>query len=198
MTSAQKQHFKQFFSSQDKIDAAFLQQQSYLGLEIGFGMGDSLIASAKSNPDQYWLGVEVFHAGISAVVQAMARDGIDNIQPLEGDVDQWLQTDLAAVQFDMIRVFFPDPWPKKRHQKRRLVQQEFFNRIVAFLKPGGIFHFASDHIDYAEDVTNLIQAHTEMSLTTAPERPLTKYARKAIANQSVVTDVAAKRVDNVA
>jgi tRNA (guanine-N7-)-methyltransferase len=190
MTDAQKKYLKQYFAQESSLDQEKISEYAFIGLEIGFGMGDSIIESAQTNPDQFWIGAEVFHAGISAVLQAKEKLDLHNLQPLEGDVEHWFNTELVDVQFDLIRIFFPDPWPKKRHQKRRLVQEKFFNQVIGFLKPGGILHFASDHEDYAQMVQDLIIAHPNLVATTPPYRPMTKYARKAIDAGSGIYDVA--------
>ena len=106
MTEAQKRYFK---LHENQLTADCFQAGQYIGLEIGFGMGDSLLETARDNPDQNWIGIEVFHAGIAAVIGASKREGLLNTFPLEGDVHLHLETTLQNVQFDLIRVFFPDP-----------------------------------------------------------------------------------------
>lgn len=169
----------------DQID-----DQTYIGLEIGFGMGDSLVDVASKHAEQFWVGVEVFHAGIASVVQACTKYDLTNILVTEGDIDMMLDDTFANRNFDHIRIFFPDPWPKKRHNKRRLVKQGFVDKLISHLKVGGIIHFASDNASYAEEVKLIVENSADLSFIDSPERPLTKYAKKALAKGDEITDVA--------
>ena len=118
-------------------------------IEIGFGMGDSLIAMAESNPQNRYLGIEVHRPGVGRLLsQAMDR-GIDNIRVFADDAVDILESCVAPAALDGIQIYFPDPWHKKRHHKRRLIQPAFVSLLVSRLAEGGWLHLATDWQPYA-------------------------------------------------
>ena len=196
LTDSHKKHLTQ---SDDmlytQIPITRLQKQSFVGLEIGFGMGDSLLDVAAKNPDQLWVGIEVYEAGVASVIRQAKEKGIDNIIVLTGDALDILEDDHVHAMFDHVRIFFPDPWPKKRHHKRRLVQGKSLDVFAFIMKPSGILHFATDHLPYAEDVeVALSESQYFKPLAVMPFRPETKFARKAKEAGALITDIAVERI----
>lgn len=155
-------------------------------LEIGFGMGDALINMAEENPDINYLGVEVHRPGVGAVLAETADLRLDNLRVYAQDVHQVLNQCIPDASLDSVLIFFPDPWPKKRHHKRRLIQLSFLDLIWAKLKPQGKIHIATDIKEYAEHVIATFKQHagfiSQYPDSYAPqrpkERPLTKFELK--------------------
>jgi tRNA (guanine-N7-)-methyltransferase len=139
--------FSQFF--EEKL------QRHYL--EIGFGNGQSLLHMAQSHPFDQFLGIEVHTPGIGQLMNNLHQQTIDNVKICTKDAATLLRDDIPNQSLDGILVFFPDPWPKRKHQKRRLVQQDFIDIISQKLKTGGMFHMATDWSDYAKDVLKLLK-----------------------------------------
>ena len=119
-------------------------------LEVGFGNGDSLIQQAGSNPQNNYLGIEVHRPGVGRLLHLADNAGISNVRVINHDAVEVLQQQIPDQGLDCVQLFFPDPWHKKRHHKRRIVKTEFIQLIHQKLKPGGLFHLATDWQDYAE------------------------------------------------
>lgn len=169
-------------------------KSNFVGLEIGFGMGDSLIDVAEKNPQQLWLGVEVYLPGVASVLRQAEQNNLTNIYVGVGDVTELL-TLLQADSCDHIRLFFPDPWPKKRHNKRRLMTKESLTLMARVLKKGGQLHIATDNGHYAEQCQILIEENLQMSLSkNIPFRPETKFAKKAKQAGQIISDILAVRL----
>lgn len=158
-------------------------------LEIGFGMGDSLLACASAHPENDYLGIEVHRPGIGGVLRKLDELSLSNVRIIDGDALVALRTNIRDAAFDAIYVFFPDPWPKKRHHKRRLVQPEFMTLMHAKLKPGGLLHFATDWDNYAQHMLDVVNAAPLFRNTAGAgqfaasrgERPETKFERRGLA-----------------
>ncbi len=121
-------------------------------LEIGFGNGEHLLERALAQPERDFLGVEVHRPGIGHLLLAAAKAGVSNLRVIEHDAVEVLQQQLACGSLDEVQLLFPDPWPKKRHHKRRIVQPEFVALLASRLRPGGRVHCATDWEPYAEDM----------------------------------------------
>lgn len=155
-------------------------------LEIGFGMGASLVEQATRHPDINFLGIEVHTPGVGAMLAAMQAAACDNIRVFDEDAIEVLKQCLPDESLDRVQLFFPDPWPKARHHKRRIVQAAFAQQIRAKLKIGGIFHMATDWENYAEhmrDVMNLAPGYKNLSASNdfiprPDERPFTKFEKR--------------------
>lgn len=155
-------------------------------LEIGFGMGDALAQMARERPGHDFLGIDVHEAGIGRVMTLLESDEVCNVRILRGDAVDLLRRHLAPVSLQGIMVFFPDPWPKKRHHKRRLVQPAFFEWCARVLVPGGVLHLATDWEPYAQVMLEVGEAapgyrnvHGEGAF--APDRgdrPATRFERR--------------------
>lgn len=128
--------------------AQFASQSSDLVLEIGFGGGEHLAAQAKANPDIRYLGVEPFLNGVAKLLAAIEADGLENIRLLRGDAREVLAA-LPDVSLARVYLLYPDPWPKRRQRKRRIVDDVFLAEVARVLEPGGELRFATDIDDYA-------------------------------------------------
>jgi tRNA (guanine-N7-)-methyltransferase len=173
------------------VDGAPLDLPSLFGrdaplvLEIGSGMGEATAAMAAADPDRDLLAVEVHRQGIGRLLRRIEDDGLTNVRVAEGDAVQLLADMLAPGSLDEVRVFFPDPWPKVRHAKRRLVQQGFLDLVAARLRPGGTLHVATDWARYAGWMRSLLVGHPAFELVhdgPRPEhRPLTRFEQQGLA-----------------
>ena len=155
-------------------------------LEIGFGNGEALFTSAANHPRIDHLGIEVHEPGIGHLLMLLERADLDNVRVIARDAVEALDRQVGDATIDVVRIFFPDPWPKKRHHKRRLLQQSFIAALARVLKPGGLLHLATDWADYAEQMTERIARSNEFRPLTAEaatesclaERPPTKFERR--------------------
>ncbi len=170
-------------------------------LDIGFGDGEGLFSLAVNHPDVDYLGVEVHEPGIGHLLLLLERSGITNLKIIQRDVMEILGQMLPAASFEVVNLFFPDPWPKKRHHKRRLVQANFVEAIAGILKQGGLLHIATDWTDYTEHIEKLFletEKFTERSSKTVAgqtlaQRPPTKFERKGKLLGHTVRDLYYKR-----
>lgn len=127
-------------------------------LEIGFGMGTSLLQMAQAAPAKNFIGIEVHRPGVGKLLHDMADAGVENIRVYCDDAVEVLQQCIADDSLAAVQIFFPDPWHKKKHNKRRLIQPEFVQLLQRKLKPGGVLHVATDWQDYAEHILAVMQA----------------------------------------
>jgi len=133
-------------------------QQGEIVLEIGFGMGDSLVETAKAHPEKCYIGVDVHRAGVGALLAKMKKADVENIRIYCDDAIDVLEKCIADNSLDAVLIFFPDPWPKKKHHKRRLVQPEFLQLLSKKIKSKGILHLATDWGNYAEHMMEVLEA----------------------------------------
>lgn len=173
-----------------------------LVLEIGPGMGESTAALAAARPDVDHVAVEVFEPGLAQLLMRMADAGLTNLALLRGDAVALLRERVPEASLDGIRIFFPDPWPKRRHRKRRLVQPPFAALAASRLRPGGTLHMATDWADYADQMRRVADAEPLLENTApggwAPRpswRPVTKFERRAHAEGREVRDLVYRRRD---
>lgn len=167
------------------IDAAFGREGPCI-LEVGFGMGASLLEMAQAAPETNFIGVEVHLPGVGKLLHAMEEHGVDNIRIYRHDAVEVLRDCIADASLDAVHIYFPDPWHKKRHHKRRLVQPAFVALVTRKLKPGGVLHLATDWENYAEHMMTVLSAAQGLRNTVGegqyaarPEhRPLTKFERR--------------------
>ena len=148
-----------------------------LVLEIGSGMGETTVAIAKAHPHVDFVAVEVHGPGVGSLLNAIEREKLTNLRVIRHDALEVLEHMIADAALAAIHLFFPDPWPKKRHHKRRLVQPEFVALAARKLAPGGIFHAATDWPDYADYMERVFAREPllERSARAFTERPTTKF-----------------------
>lgn len=148
-------------------------------LDIGFGDGEALLTMAASDPGRDYIGIEMYRTGIVKVMRALESQGLTNVRLIEGDA-QAIIAAIGNARIEAVLIFFPDPWPKARHHKRRLVRGAFLGEIARVLKPGGVLHFASDWAPYAEEVASLVSHHPAFVLKDEGRagRPVTKFERR--------------------
>jgi tRNA (guanine-N7-)-methyltransferase len=139
------------------LDAAFGRQAPRV-LDIGFGDGEALLTAAVTWPAIDYLGVEVHEPGVGHLLALLERSGITNIRVIVHDAVDVIEQMLADASFDAVNLFFPDPWPKKRHHKRRIIQPGFVAAVARILKPQGLFHIATDWAHYAAYADALVSA----------------------------------------
>jgi tRNA (guanine-N7-)-methyltransferase len=154
-------------------------------LEIGFGNGDSLLQQAKDNPDNNYLGIEVHRPGVGRLLHRARKADIGNLRVVNHDAVEVLQQQIPDNSLDCIQLFFPDPWHKKRHHKRRIVNPAFIRLVHQKLKPGGTFHLATDWEDYAqymltgmEQAQGFVNAAGMGKYAKDTERPATKFEHR--------------------
>ncbi len=155
-------------------------------LEIGYGNGEALLSQALAQPKCDFIGVEVYLPGIGHLLQALARHEITNVRVSCIEAVSFLDQQVAPASLSRINIYFPDPWPKKRHHKRRLINAEFVRLATSRLQSGGLLHIATDWADYAEQIRHVLLAQPELQNLGAedgyaprpPERPLTKFERR--------------------
>lgn len=131
-------------------------------LEIGFGMGDTTAEIAAAHPEQDYLGVEVHTPGVGALLKLVEARGLSNVRIIEHDVKDVLAHQLPDGYLTGIHVFFPDPWPKARHHKRRLIQKHFVTTLTQKLRPGGYLHLATDWPDYAAQMVEVVDSEPRL------------------------------------
>ena len=167
-----------------------------LAIEIGFGNGAALVSLAQARPAWNCLGVDVYRPGFGALFLACEREGIGNVRVVETEGLSLLQR-LAGASVRLVHVFFPDPWPKARHHKRRLVNAEFAAAAGACLAPDGVLRLATDWPPYAEAMREVLGAAPMLRGGPAerPEwRPVTPFEAKGIAGGRPVCDLVYRRV----
>ncbi|NNM59592.1 MAG: tRNA (guanosine(46)-N7)-methyltransferase TrmB [Legionellales bacterium] len=163
-------------------------------LEIGFGMGASLIENAINRQHENFIGIEVHPPGVGAILAKIDEAGINNIRVCMLDAITALETLVPDASLSRVQLFFPDPWPKKRHNKRRIVQPEFINLIAKKLEKNGIFHIATDWVPYADAIATLMKDHpaflAEPDTTIHSDyRTQTKYEARGHRLGHVVSDL---------
>jgi len=172
-------------------------------LEIGFGMGDSLLDLATTQPDTGFIGIEVHRPGVGRLLGAVETAGLDNVRVYAEDAVEVLAQCIPADSLDALLLYFPDPWPKKRHHKRRIVQPDFVALVRSRLRAGGVFHLATDWQDYAEHMMAVLgeapgwrNCHGAGVYVPPPApRPPTKFERRGQQLGHGVWDLHFERVD---
>jgi tRNA (guanine-N7-)-methyltransferase len=155
-------------------------------LEIGFGDGESLVALAAAHPDRDYLGIEVHRPGVGHLMLRAEELGLGNVRAICRDAVEVLQQCVPPASLDELLLYFPDPWPKKRHHKRRIVQPEFVALVASRLRPGGVLRMATDWQPYAEHMLEVASGcatlrndSPEATYVQRPEsRPVTKFERR--------------------
>ncbi|CAM2179632.1 tRNA m(7)G46 methyltransferase [Paraburkholderia sacchari] len=168
-------------------------------LEIGFGMGASTAEIAALRPDDDFLGVEVHEPGVGALLKLISEQNLTNIRIIQHDAVEVLEQMIAPASLDGVHIFFPDPWHKARHHKRRLIQPKFVQLLVSRMKPGAYLHCATDWQNYAEQMFEVLGAEPALENTAADYaprpayRPVTKFERRGLRLGHGVWDLVFKR-----
>ncbi|GAY18783.1 tRNA (guanine-N(7)-)-methyltransferase [Mycobacterium sp. shizuoka-1] len=176
--------------------SAWFGRQAPVVLEIGCGTGTSTLGMALAEPEIDVVAAEVYKRGLAQLLSAVDREGVDNIRLVRGDAVDVLEYMFGPGSLTGVRVFFPDPWPKSRHHKRRLLQPTTIAMIADRLRPGGVLHAATDHAGYAEQIAEAGDAEPLLrrvqpgdELPISVQRPITKYETKARHAGSAVTEL---------
>jgi tRNA (guanine-N7-)-methyltransferase len=174
-------------------------------LEIGFGSGQSLLALAKASPDKDFIGAETHKPGIGALCLGIKQEKLTNLRIFYGDVNELLEKCIPNASLDGIQIFFPDPWPKRRHHARRLIQPPFVKLLVEKLKINGTLHLATDWEDYAIHMSRVLSQEIQLEnraginqfAERSPYRPiLTKFERRAEREGRKVWELNLRRIIN--
>jgi len=164
-------------------------------LEIGFGNGDSLAQMAAENPGKNYLGIEVHRPGVGHLLIEIQQRDLKNLRIISHDAVEVLQNCLPDNSLAGVQLFFPDPWHKKRHHKRRIVQQDFLDMLSRVLQSDGFFHAATDWPNYAEFISQQIMQNPHFQLTDphdfADKRPTTKFENRGLKLGHPVADIVA-------
>ncbi|HJR12840.1 MAG TPA: tRNA (guanosine(46)-N7)-methyltransferase TrmB [Rhodanobacteraceae bacterium] len=171
-------------------------------LEIGFGNGEALAWAGEHDPARDYLGIEVHRPGVGRLLNALAARDVRNVRIWNHDAVEVLQNEIAEVALDEVRIWFPDPWPKKRHHKRRLIQPAFAELLATRVKPGGLLHLATDWPGYASHMQEVLAAQPGWRLRTGESgesrrpdwRIETRFERRGIDLGHPVTDLLYDRV----
>jgi len=171
--------------------------------EIGFGMGDSLVDMAKAAPDLDYIGVEVHTPGVGRLLNRCEDELVTNLRVYQEDAIEVLDQCIADGSLSKVQIFFPDPWHKKKHHKRRIVQLDFIQKLRTKLKPGGVIHLATDWEHYAEHMMEVMSASEgfvnqagEGMYSPKPDfRPMTKFERRGLRLGHGVWDLLFEKTD---
>ena len=172
-----------------------------LTLEIGFGNGDSLVEMAARDPDSDFIGIEVHRPGVGHLLNGIEHFGLTNLKAVCGDAVPFVEQRIAEESLDRLLLYFPDPWHKKRHHKRRIVQTPFADLVASRLKPGGLWHLATDWAEYAEHMRDVLDPHPAFVAehegsgeNARPDwRPRTKFERRGEERGHQVFDLLYRR-----
>jgi tRNA (guanine-N7-)-methyltransferase len=168
-------------------------------LEIGFGMGETTARIATDHPGIDYLGIEVHSPGVGSLLKRAAELGVDNLRVIQHDAVEVIEHMIAPASLDGVHIFFPDPWPKKRHHKRRLIQPQFIALLASRMKAGAYVHVATDWEDYARQILEVLSNEPLLANTVegyAPRpahRPLTKFENRGLKLGHSVWDVLFRR-----
>ncbi|MBK5966586.1 tRNA (guanosine(46)-N7)-methyltransferase TrmB [Thiocystis minor] len=192
LTLAQERAFRELWprfgldwSPGDSLDfVAIFGNDRPVVLEIGFGNGDSLAEMAEQDPARNWLGIEVHRPGVGHLLLEIERRALTNLRIVRHDAVEVLARGIPPASLDAVQLFFPDPWPKRRHHKRRILSPDLVALLARTIRPGGIFHAATDWEPYAEQMLETLDAAADQFENTAGQgqfaprpvlRPLTRF-----------------------
>ena len=172
-----------------------------VALDIGFGAGETTIHLAKTNPELSVIGVEVYLSGIGSVLSRAYTEGIENLRIFNGDVVPFMEEKVPDNSLDLVLMFYPDPWPKRKHHKRRLFQQDFLSLISKKLKQGSIFYFKTDWEDYFRDAQKIVQISDGWKEQKREDLanylkclPQTSFEKKALSAERDLKEIILKKI----
>ena len=183
--------------------AGLFPQARGVALEIGFGNGESLLEMAEADPQTGFIGIEVHEPGVGHCLRGIAERGLDNLRLMSDDAMDILRDAIPGASLERIQLYFPDPWHKKRHHKRRIVNAEFRDQAARVLRPGGLLHMATDWQDYAEHMAAELLGDARFENIGddrgyAPQpswRPETKFERRGKRLGHGVWDLLFRRIE---
>jgi tRNA (guanine-N7-)-methyltransferase len=187
----QKVHGIEFTQEQLNISEIFPNSDKVI-MEIGFGMGEATAIIAKNHPNNGYIAVDVHPPGIGKLLARIVENDLTNLKVIEEDVHVVLQHMIANESLDGIHLFFPDPWPKKKHNKRRIVNEGFLALIHPKIKKGGFIHIATDWVPYAVNIQEVFAGSTLFTggVIDKPEwRPVTRFEGQGIDKDHAVNDM---------
>ena len=187
----QKVHGIEFKQEQINIPSIFPNSDKVI-MEIGFGMGEATAIIAKNHPNNGYIAVDVHPPGIGKLLARIVENDLTNLKVIEEDVHVVLQHMIADESLDGIHLFFPDPWPKKKHNKRRIVNEGFLSLIHPKIKKGGFIHIATDWVPYAVNIQEVFTGSTLFTggVIEKPEwRPVTRFEGQGIDKDHAVNDM---------
>ncbi len=170
-----------------------------LVIEVGFGNGEALASMAESEPQHHFVGIEVHEPGVGALVRRLDAVALSNVRVAMRDAVEVLAQQTPAGSVAQLRLYFPDPWPKKRHHKRRIVQREFIDQVARVLEPGGLLHMATDWAPYAEWMVEVMTGRSEFECLGQPWverpewRPETRFERRGLRHGHDIFDLLYRR-----
>ncbi|UCE31392.1 MAG: tRNA (guanosine(46)-N7)-methyltransferase TrmB [Burkholderiales bacterium] len=183
------------------LHAAF-ERTARLVLEIGFGMGETTACIAAEHPELDFVAIEVYTAGVGTLLRRIEAEGLANLRVIQHDAVEVVRDMVAPASLHGVHVFFPDPWHKARHHKRRLIQPPFVHLLATRIAPGGYLHCATDWEDYAEQMLEVLAAEPLLENTVRPKqgfaprpdyRPMTKFEQRGIRLGHGVRDLVFRR-----
>ncbi|HMK13764.1 MAG TPA: tRNA (guanosine(46)-N7)-methyltransferase TrmB [Burkholderiales bacterium] len=169
-------------------------------LEIGFGMGETTVAIAKAHPENDYLGIEVHTPGVGSLLKRIEEANLSNLRIIQNDAAEVVKNMIPLASLAGVHIFFPDPWPKKRHHKRRLIQPQFVSLLCERMKAGAYLHATTDWEDYAQQILEVLSAEPRLANTAdkfalRPEyRPLTKFEQRGLKLGHPVLDIVFKKL----
>ena len=187
----QKVHGIEFKQEQIDIPAIFPKSDKVI-MEIGFGMGEATAIIAKNHPNNGYIAVDVHPPGIGKLLARIVENELTNLKVIEEDVHVVLQHMIKDESLDGIHLFFPDPWPKKKHNKRRIVNEGFLSLIYPKIKKGGFIHIATDWVPYAVSIQEVFAGSSLFTggVIEKPEwRPVTRFEGQGIDKDHAVNDM---------
>jgi tRNA (guanine-N7-)-methyltransferase len=187
----QEVHGLEFKQEQINIPSIFPASEKVI-MEIGFGMGEATAIIAKNHPNNGYIAVDVHPPGIGKLLARISENDLTNLKVMEEDVHVVLQHMIADESLDGIHLFFPDPWPKKKHNKRRIVNEGFLSLIHPKIKKGGYIHIATDWVPYAVSIQEVFAGSTLFTggVIDKPEwRPVTRFEGQGIDKDHAVNDM---------
>ena len=187
----QKVHGIEFTQQEIKLSEIFPKSEKVI-MEIGFGMGEATAIIAKNHPNNGYIAVDVHPPGIGKLLARIVENDLTNLKVIEEDVHVVLQHMIPNESLDGIHLFFPDPWPKKKHNKRRIVNEGFLALIHPKIKKGGFIHVATDWVPYAESIQQVFAGSTLFTggVIEKPDwRPVTRFEGQGIDKDHAVNDM---------
>ena len=178
----------------NKRISEILRNNKKINLEIGFGDGESVIYMAKNNPKKNFICIESYVIGIKNLYKKIQKENLNNILIVHGDAIEFLEEKIKKYSISRLYIFFPDPWPKRKHKKRRIINKYTVNLIMDKLVNNGLLHFTTDNINYAYETRSLLQNFFKEKRNVnfcnhRGDRPITKYEEKAIAKKNLIFDI---------